>query len=758
MAVILGCFFIALITPWLHRQSPKLCTRLLMAWVALVFIWFSQYYGLISQGGFHQESWQWVPSLGIALSLHLDALSLLFIWLISGIGFFIVFYASGYLKGEQHLGRLYAILMVFMAAMLGLVSSNNLIALFVFWELTSITSYLLIGYHFEQEKARKSALQGLLVTVAGGLALMSGMILLAQVGGSYDIQQLIGQSELIQNSPHYPLILALIFAGALSKSAQFPLHFWLPNAMAAPTPISAYLHSATMVKAGIFLLARLNPALGGTDLWFWTLVILGGSTLFMGALFSALSTDLKRILAYSTLMALGTLTLLLGLGSDYALRAFVVFLFAHALYKGALFMAAGTMDHETGTRDVFALGGLRQKMPLTFAFTLLAALSFAGVPPLLGFVGKELLLEASLASWALALLVLLSSIFIVAAALKVAWQPFTGPLKATPVAPHEAPWSLRLGTLVLASLSLIFGLLAWLLNPIFSQAASAIAGTPLQVRLSLWHGINLPLLLSISALILGVLTFRWLRHRPQSASWIQALGRYGPEALWEKGWQQLLAFAKWQSDLMQNGNLRRDIWVMILVTLGLVVWATLRYQPDWPSLTASEWRFHEVAVAITAFTVGLYSCLTRQRLGAVAALGALGFCVALLFVFFSAPDLAITQVLIETLTVILLVLVLFRLPRFQLYSSRRERLQDAALALLVGLMMLFFILLVAGNHYYPSVSDYMIANSYPLAKGRNIVNVILVDYRALDTLGEIFVLAIAAIGIYAMIRQPREPS
>lgn len=758
MAVIFGCFVIAMFTPWLYRKSPPLCTAVLMSWVAVIFLWFSQFYGAISTGQTHYEHWQWVPSLGIGLSMHLDALALLFVWLISGIGFFILYYASGYLKGDPHLGRLLAILMIFMGAMLGLVTSNNLISLFVFWELTSISSYLLIGYNFEQEKAKKSALQGLLVTVAGGLALMSGMILLGQIAGSYDIQYLLSQSDRIQASPLYNLMLVLIFLGALSKSAQFPLHFWLPNAMAAPTPISAYLHSATMVKAGIFLLARLSPALSGTDLWFWTLILLGGTTMLMGAAFSAFSADLKRILAYSTLMALGTLTLLLGIGSDYAIRAFVVFVFAHALYKGALFMAAGTLDHETGTRNVFAMGGLRHKMPLTFVFTLIAGLSFAGVPPLLGFVGKELLLEASLLSWALVALVALSSIFIVAAALKVAWLPFTGAYQDTPHAAHEAPLSLRLGTMILAILSLTLGLVVWVLNPIFTQAASNIQGELLSVKLSLWHGINRPLLISLSALILGYITFRWLRQQPKTVNWIETLGRYGPEQLWEKGWQHLLAFAKWQSDILQNGNLRRDIWVMIIVTLGLVGWAAIRYWPGLPALTASEWQFQEVAVAIVAFVAGLYSCLTRQRLGAVAALGALGFCVALLFVFFSAPDLAITQILIETLTVILLVLVLFRLPKFQLYSTRTERWLDASIALAVGLMMVMFILMTAGNHYYASISQYMIDNSYVIAKGRNIVNVILVDYRALDTLGEIFVLAIAAIGIYAMIRQPRELS
>lgn len=758
MAVIFVCFLLAMVTPWLYRIRPELSVGLLMAWVAVVFLWFSQFYTDVHQGQFYQEYWQWVPSLGIQLSLHLDALALIFVWLISGIGFFILFYASGYLKGEKNLGRLLAILMIFMGAMLGLVTSNNLISLFVFWELTSVTSYLLIGYHFEQEKSKKSALQGLLVTVAGGLALMSGMILLAQVGGSYDIQYLLSQADRIQESPYYSLILVLILIGALSKSAQFPLHFWLPNAMAAPTPISAYLHSATMVKAGIYLLARLNPALGGTELWFWSLLLLGGTTMFMGAAFSAFSADLKRILAYSTLMALGTLTMLLGIGSDYAMRAFVVFLFAHALYKGALFMAAGTIDHETGTRNVFAMGGLGKKMPLTFAFTLIAALSFAGVPPLLGFIGKEFLLEAALLSWLVLLLVAISSIFIVAAALKVAWLPFTGEFKDTPHAPHEAPLSLRLGTMVLASLSLGLGLLAWLLNPIFSQAASNVMGAELSVKLSLWHGINIPLLVSLAALGLGCLCYLWLRTRSQTVDWIEKLGQYGPEMMWETFWQKLLAFAKWQSDIMQSGNLRRDIWVMALVTLGLVGWAAMRHWPGLPELDLGEWKIHELAVVSVAFLAGLYTCLTRQRLGAVAALGALGFSVALLFVFFSAPDLAITQVLIETLTVILLVLVLFRLPRFQLYSSIKERWFDAGISIIIGFMMLMFILLVSGNHYYESISGYMIENSYVIAKGRNVVNVILVDYRALDTLGELFVLAIAATGIYAMIRQPRELS
>ncbi|MFB3140368.1 MAG: proton-conducting transporter membrane subunit, partial [Candidatus Acidiferrales bacterium] len=387
---VLSGFVMALAAPWLHRIARSTSGWVLALFPLALTVYFAGQAGRVAAGEVLAVSIDWVPSLGIALSFYLDGLSLLFALLISGIGALVVVYAGGYLAGHAHLGRFYAFLLMFLASMLGLVLANNVITLFVFWELTSVSSYLLIGFEHEREAARQAALQALLVTGLGGLALLAGLLLLGQAGGSMELSELLTRGEAIQAHPFYAPILLLILAGAFTKSAQFPFHFWLPSAMEAPTPVSAYLHSATMVKAGIYLLARFNPVLGGTELWFYIVTAAGAATMLVGAYLAFQQSDLKRILAYSTMSALGMMVLLLGLGTELAVKAAIVSILVHALYKGALFLVAGAVEHETGTRDVDRLGGLRRAMPITAAAAALAALSMAGLPPLFGFIGKEM--------------------------------------------------------------------------------------------------------------------------------------------------------------------------------------------------------------------------------------------------------------------------------------------------------------------------------------------------------------------------------
>ncbi|MDX1714949.1 MAG: putative monovalent cation/H+ antiporter subunit A, partial [Halomonas venusta] len=738
-AVLMG-FVLAASSPLLNRWFGERTSLVLALFPALMAAWlFSQAAAVMSEGPLLLE-WSWVPSLGISLSFLLDGLSLLFGLLITVIGTLVLIYAGGYLKGHADIARFHLALVAFMASMLGLVLADGLLTLFVFWELTSITSYLLIGFNHTDIEARKSARQGLFVTVAGGLALMAGLVLLGQASGSWSFYE-IGQmeSELRENSLYTPMLICLLL-GAFTKSAQFPFHFWLPNAMAAPTPVSAYLHSATMVKAGIYLLARLHPELGGTALWVGILSIVGAITMLTGAFLAIHHTNIKKLLAYSTIMALGTLTMLLGIGSEYAMTAFVTFLLAHSMYKGALFMVAGILDHETGTKDVTAMGGLKSAMPITAVIAFVAALSLAGVPPLFGFIGKELMLEAALGAERfdvlLALFAFLAAILTIAVAAIIAFRPFYGRQIETPKTPHEAPLSMLVGPSLLALGSLLLGLAPALLGAgaLLTSAATAVVGEPLQVSLSLWYGVNMALIMSIASLGLGFLLFkRWDSVRCKLAM-LAPLMRHGPEAGYEGFMNGIVRFSEWQTRLLQNGYMRNYILVMLVVLIALIGNSILvRHAPQ--LVLALDVRFHEVIVAGTMVMGALFATISRSRLGAVVSVGIMGFSIALIFILFSAPDLGITQLLVETMTVILLVLVLFRLPRFSNLSTTLERIRDGAVAAMMGILIFLLIMTAWSINQFEPISMYMIENSAPLAYGRNIVNVILVDYRALDTLG-----------------------
>ncbi|MGO2009979.1 putative monovalent cation/H+ antiporter subunit A [Vreelandella alkaliphila] len=755
-AVLMG-FVLAASSPLLNRWFGERTSLVLALFPALMTVWlFSQAPAVMSEGPLLLE-WSWVPSLGISLSFLLDGLSLLFGLLITVIGTFVLIYAGGYLKGHADIARFHLALVAFMASMLGLVLADGLLTLFVFWELTSITSYLLIGFNHTDIEARKSARQGLFVTVAGGLALMAGLVLLGGASGSWSFYE-IGkmESDLREHSLYTPMLICLLL-GAFTKSAQFPFHFWLPNAMAAPTPVSAYLHSATMVKAGIYLLARLHPELGGTALWVGILSVVGAMTMLTGAFLAIHHTNIKKLLAYSTIMALGTLTMLLGIGSEYAMTAFVTFLLAHSMYKGALFMVAGILDHETGTKDVTAMGGLKSAMPITAVIAFVAALSLAGVPPLFGFIGKELMLEAALGAERfnvlLVLFAFLAAILTIAVAAIIAFRPFYGRQIETPKTPHEAPFSMLVGPAVLALGSLVLGLAPAMLgaDALLTSAATAVVGEPLQVSLSLWYGINMALIMSIASLGLGFLLFmRWDDVRCKLAM-LAPIMRHGPEAGYDGVMSGILRFSEWQTRLLQNGYMRNYILVMLVVLIALIGNSILvRHAPQ--LVLALDVRFHEVIVASTMVMGALFATISRSRLGAVVSVGIMGFSIALIFILFSAPDLGITQLLVETMTVILLVLVLFRLPRFSNLSTTLERIRDGAVAAMMGILIFLLIMTAWSINQFEPISMYMVENSAPLAYGRNIVNVILVDYRALDTLGEMFVLALAAIGVIAMLK------
>ena len=699
----------------------------------------------------------WVPSLGIRFSFLIDGLSLVFALLISGIGILVALYSSAYMAGHLQRGRFALYLIVFMVAMLGLVLADNLITLFVFWELTTVASYLLIGFEHGSAKARRSALQALLITGAGGLALLAGFILLGIVAGSYELSTILTAGDVVRAHHLYLPILILVLLGAFTKSAQVPFHFWLPNAMAAPTPVSAYLHSATMVKGGIYLLARMHPALSGTDAWIWTLTIFGAVTAVVASVIALRQTDLKLALAYTTVMALGTLTMFLGSEATVAVAAAVTFLIVHSLYKAALFLVVGIIDHEAGTREVAQLRGLARAMPITAVTAAAAGLSMAGFPPFLGFIGKELKYEGALAIASepmfVATAAVLANALMVAVAGVVALRPFYGVQLDTPRVPSEAPVRMWIGPLALAGLGLAFGLAPSLIAGAFVQPAiTAILGRPESVKLALWHGINLPLLLSLVTFALGLVIYGVHSRLRQTLVRLEAKLPINGDRAWNGILYGLKQIAAWQTSVLQGGILRRYLFVVFL-TVVVVIGGTLLFSGSvrlplgWPELFIKEW-----AVVTLIAAAAIMTAMTGSRLAAVCALGVVGVGVALLFLMFGAPDVAITQLLVETLFVVLVAVAMLRLPRLEQRDTRPGLLRNAVVAIAVGAVVTATLLTVVNGPIDLSVTAYFEESSVPEAFGRNIVNVILVDFRALDTFGEIVVVAVAALAAYALIR------
>ncbi|WP_337867440.1 putative monovalent cation/H+ antiporter subunit A [Meiothermus sp.] len=742
-------FLGALTAPWLYRWLGSAAGWVLALLPLGLAVYFASLLPDVVGGQTLRHSLAWVPSLGVNFSFYLDGLSLLFALLITGIGAFIVIYSGGYLKGHPDLGRFYLIILLFMASMLGLVLADNIVTLFVMWELTSLTSYLLIGFSHSEFKSRRAATQALLVTAGGGLALLTGLILLALMGGSMEISELLGQGQLLREHPLYLPALILVLLGAFTKSAQFPFHFWLPNAMEAPTPVSAYLHSATMVKAGVYLLARLQPALGGSEVWSSALMVFGLATLLTGATLTFRHTDLKRLLAYSTVAALGALVFLIGLvplTDYYAAMGFAAFLLAHSLYKGGLFMAAGAVDHEAGTRDITQLGGLFRVMPLTGVAVVLAALSLAGLPPVLGFIGKEVLYVAALQAapaWMVGLAVLGFAVGAMLALLLVV-PFFRG---QPPQEVHEGPPSLWLGPLVLAGLGLLLGLFPGLYNPLADAVASAVKGQAVAYHLKLWPGFNLALLLSLLTVLLGVgLYFLY----PRLQAWMVTDPVPGPENGYNALLRGLMRLAAGVTGLLQSGSLRAYlIWTFAglvgLVGLALLHSGTLL----WPS-NASEVNPAQVVLMAMMLLGAIIALGLRSHLGMVVVVGIVGAGVAILFMLQNAPDLSITQFLVETLTAILIALVLLQITTIGQVPAGRPL--DAVVAMGFGGLMTLLMLGMLSQPLELHLSNFFTDKSLPEGFGRNIVNVILVDFRALDTFGEISVVGLAGLGVYALLR------
>jgi multicomponent Na+:H+ antiporter subunit A len=732
-------------------------------WVALlplgIFSYFVWQAPAVASGEIIQSHYPWVPTLGLHLDFVLDGLALLFCLLISGIGAFIFWYASSYLRNHPYLHRFYCYLALFMAAMLGLVLSDNILLLFIFWELTSISSFFLIGFNNDQAESRKSSLIALAVTGGGGFLLLVGFILLGQIAGTYSLQEMSNINKFIQANADYCLILVLICFGAFTKSAQFPFHFWLPGAMKAPTPVSAYLHSATMVKAGVYLLARIFPVLGGTDLWMYLLMITGGITMLYGAFHSLFRTDLKGILAYSTISALGILVFLIGMGSAYALQAAMVFILAHALYKATLFLITGIIDHETGTREVTVLSGLRKVLPPVAFAGALAALSSAGLPYTFGFIGKDLIYESTLHTpfgdpRILTGIAFLTNTLLLYAGLLAGVKPFTGALPRAFEKVHLPAKSMWIPPIILAVLGVLFGTLPYLIDqPLLRQATLSIHAFTTLGDLKIWHGFNTVLLLSGSTLGLGFLLYFVLRPSTTRLQILAPLERISPMSLFRKSYLLSFRIAEIYSTYWHNGMLRSYILRITLFILVLIGYKLVTGGPiEFNLREVSPITIYEVVVC-GLLIVAVYMVLTTtNRLTAVVATSVIGYCICLLFVFYSAPDLALTQFTIDTLTVVLFVLVLFRLPPFLNFANRGVKIRDAFVSISLGLCVALIALQVLNEPQNREVSKFYGDNAYLLAKGKNVVNVILVDFRGFDTMFEIIVLAIASLGVYSLMK------
>jgi len=724
----------------------------------------------VMQGQVVSQRWDWVPELGLNLSLRLDGLSLMFAGLILFIGLMIVVYAHFYLSLKDSAGKFYSEMMLFMAAMLGVVLSDNLLLLVVFWELTSVSSFLLVGYWSHRPDARAGARQALTVTGGGGLAMLAGVVLLGQIAGTYEISAMLDQVARIQAHPNFLPALLLILLGAFTKSAQFPFHFWLPDAMAAPTPVSAYLHSATMVKAGVFLLMRLYPVLAGSGYFEVIVTTVGLITVLFAAFIAIFKHDLKGLLAYSTVSHLGLVTFLVGLGSPLAAVAAVFHVLNHAAFKATLFMIAGIVDHETHSRDMRKLGGLWSLMPWTATLSMVAAASMAGVPLTNGFLSKEMFFTeavtgtAGIWAWLVPAAVTLAGVCSVAYSLRFVHDTFfNGPLGDVPnTHPHEPPLGMKLPAMLLVTVCVVVGLLpAVTLGPLVDVAATAMAGRPLpEYHLAIWHGFNLPLLMSVVALVAGVALYLTLAkkqrlHRIESELWFGfATGRQ----LFEAAVDGLFALAGRISARLENGSLQHYVaWTLVAAVLvgGMTVWGsgvelgtgTRTLMPATP-LAIAVWLLLLVTSVVLVLT-------HRQRFQSVVLVGLVGLVTALTFVSFSAPDLALTQLAVEVVSTVLLLMGLALLPQHSpVESSTLRRVRDATLALVggAGMSWLTWVLLTRD---FDSISWYFLEKSIAMGGGANVVNVILVDFRGYDTFGEITVLGIAALGVLALMEGMR---
>ncbi|PKR80511.1 Na(+)/H(+) antiporter subunit A [Brumimicrobium salinarum] len=755
--VILAPFLFAILLFGIGQQNFKRITLLASILPIALFGYFLSLTPTVINGDVLTSFTEWVPSLGINLDFRLDNLALLFSLLITGVGSIVFLYTSQYLKGHPKLLRFYIFLTVFMGAMIGLVTSNNILTLFIFWELTSISSFFLISFNNTEASSRKSAIIALTITGLGGLALLAFAVLAGELTGTYSIAEMLQSPEVFANNAYTSYLILFLFLAAFTKSAQFPFHFWLPGAMKAPTPVSTYLHSATMVKAGIYLLLRFTPHFNGNESFFIILLFVGGFTMLYAAINTLFKTDLKGILAYSTIGALGIIVFLIGIGTAASITAAIVFIVVHALYKASLFLVTGTIDHQAGTRDITKLGGLRKALlPLAIA-GFIAALSSGGFPPTIGFIGKDLIYEstlnASINPTLLTTIAVITNIFMVFAGLIVGVKPFSGSKPESLGAIKKPHFILWLMPMLLAALSLIFGLFPQWVEVLFTHQITPLLTSVESPHLAIWHGFNLILLLSAITIISGIIIYFFWKPNHRKEQQIKRIEYLSPRSISLQFAQLFHNTSYFLTRVFQNGYLRRYIMIiLVLLTLvfGIHIFINPRIFLSLKDIKALNWN--EVVILFMMLISILFTVFTKSRLTAIAGMGVLGYTMCFIFVFYGAPDLAMTQFSIDTLTVILFVLVVYRLPKYLKLSNPTNRIRDGIIATSFGTFLAFTIIEIMNETPVKSTTAFYAENAYLLAKGKNVVNVILVDFRGFDTMIEVSVLSIAAIGVFALLK------
>ena len=750
-------------------------------WAALVslaaLVWVALLFPTLQTGQVLHEEYRWIPSAGINFSVRMDGFAWMFAMLVTGIGLLVALYARYYMSKNDPVPRFFSFFLAFMGAMLGVVLSGNVVQLVFFWELTSLFSFMLIGYWYHRKDARRGARMALTVTGAGGLAMLAGMLMLGHIAGSYQLDVILGAGERIRAHPLYTPMLVLVLLGAFTKSAQFPFHFWLPRAMAAPTPVSAYLHSATMVKAGVFLLARLWPALSGTEQWFWLVGGAGVVTLVLGAYFAMFQNDLKGLLAYSTISHLGLITLLLGLNRDLAAVAAVFHIMNHATFKASLFMAAGIIDHETGTRDMRRLSGLWKAMPITGTLAFVASAAMAGVPLMNGFLSKEMffaetvdLSSTPLLDYGLPVAATLAGIFAVVYSLRFSVGVFLGPpARHLPLEPHEPVRWMRVPIEILVLLCIVVGIFPqWSIGPALDVAARPVVGGAMPpFSLAIWHGFNKPLVMSLIALGGGIALYLLLRRGVVAGRFKHAplLGLNG-QRLFESTLYGLDRASRWALAVLSTYRLQPQMLLMVLAAIvfaSVALWAGGISWGDRPRVPGNlEFALLWVLGCVAALAAANQAKF--HRLAALILLGAVGLAVSLTFLWFSAPDLALTQLTVEVVTTVLFLLGLRWLPKRRPEEAehlglrvRARRARDFVVSLVAGGGMAVLAYAMMTRPAPQSISPFFIDRALPEGGGTNVVNVMLVDFRAFDTMGEITVLGIVGLTVYALLRRFRPP-